>query len=33
MGPEDPHGDDVVDLVTRKWASYGLPGNGREIWK
>jgi 4-hydroxy-3-polyprenylbenzoate decarboxylase len=24
---------DVVDEVTRKWASYGLPGSGRPIWK
>jgi 4-hydroxy-3-polyprenylbenzoate decarboxylase len=23
----------VVDEVTRKWASYGLPGSGRPIWK
>ncbi|MDY0884011.1 UbiD family decarboxylase [Dongia soli] len=25
--------DDVVDLVTRKWSSYGLPGSGKPIWK
>jgi 4-hydroxy-3-polyprenylbenzoate decarboxylase len=24
---------DVVDMVTRKWASYGLPGSGKPIWK
>jgi 4-hydroxy-3-polyprenylbenzoate decarboxylase len=23
----------VIDEVTRKWASYGLPGSGRPIWK
>ncbi|HYE48553.1 MAG TPA: UbiD family decarboxylase [Azospirillaceae bacterium] len=23
----------VVDEVTRKWSSYGLPGSGRPIWK
>jgi 4-hydroxy-3-polyprenylbenzoate decarboxylase len=25
--------DDVVDLVTRKWPSYGLPGSGKPIWR
>ncbi|HEX9448143.1 MAG TPA: UbiD family decarboxylase [Dongiaceae bacterium] len=25
--------DDVVDLVTDKWSSYGLPGSGKSIWK
>jgi len=25
--------DDVVAEVTRKWSSYGLPGNGKPIWK
>ncbi len=25
--------DDVVDLVSRKWDAYGLPGSGRPIWK
>jgi len=25
--------DDVIDEVTRKWASYGLPGSGKPIWK
>ncbi len=25
--------DDVVDLVTRKWSSYGLPGSGKAIWR
>ena len=24
---------DVVDEVTRKWQSYGLPGSGRPIWR
>ena len=24
---------DVVDEVDRKWASYGLPGSGRSIWR
>lgn len=25
--------DDIVDLVTKKWNEYGLPGNGAPIWK
>jgi 4-hydroxy-3-polyprenylbenzoate decarboxylase len=25
--------DDIVDAVTRKWESYGLPGAGKPIWK
>ena len=25
--------DDVIDAVTRKWADYGLPGDGKPIWK
>ncbi len=25
--------DDIIDEVTRKWASYGLPGQGKPIWK
>jgi 4-hydroxy-3-polyprenylbenzoate decarboxylase len=25
--------DEVVDLVTRKWQSYGLPGSGKPIWR
>jgi 4-hydroxy-3-polyprenylbenzoate decarboxylase len=25
--------DEIVETVTRKWASYGLPGAGRPIWK
>ena len=25
--------DDIVKLVTEKWASYGLPGSGKKIWK
>ncbi len=25
--------DDVIDEVTKKWASYGLPGSGKPIWK
>ena len=24
--------DEVVEAVTRKWASYGLPGTGKSIW-
>ena len=24
--------DDIIDEVTRKWASYGLPGSGKSIW-
>jgi 4-hydroxy-3-polyprenylbenzoate decarboxylase len=24
---------DVIDEVTRKWPSYGLPGSGKPIWK
>ena len=25
--------DEVIDLVTRKWASYGLAGSGKPIWR
>jgi 4-hydroxy-3-polyprenylbenzoate decarboxylase len=25
--------DATVDLVTRKWQSYGLPGSGKPIWR
>ena len=25
--------EDVIDAVTRKWADYGLPGDGKPIWK
>ncbi|MCH7888979.1 MAG: UbiD family decarboxylase [Proteobacteria bacterium] len=25
--------DEIVDLVTKKWPSYGLPGSGKPIWK
>jgi 4-hydroxy-3-polyprenylbenzoate decarboxylase len=25
--------EDVVKLVTEKWASYGVPGSGKPIWK
>ena len=25
--------DEIVERVTRKWSSYGLPGSGRAIWK
>jgi 4-hydroxy-3-polyprenylbenzoate decarboxylase len=25
--------DEVIDLVTRKWADYGVPGSGTPIWK
>jgi 4-hydroxy-3-polyprenylbenzoate decarboxylase len=24
---------DIIDLVSRNWADYGLPGSGRSIWK
>ncbi|MCX8102734.1 MAG: UbiD family decarboxylase, partial [Geminicoccaceae bacterium] len=23
----------IVDLVSRRWAEYGLPGSGRPIWR
>ena len=25
--------DEVIDEVSRKWAQYGLPGNGKSIWE
>ena len=25
--------DDIVELVTRKWRDYGLPGAGKPVWK
>lgn len=25
--------DEIIDTVTRKWDSYGLPGSGKPIWK
>ena len=25
--------DDIIDVVTKKWQSYGLPGTGKPIWK
>jgi 4-hydroxy-3-polyprenylbenzoate decarboxylase len=25
--------DEIVELVTKKWPDYGLPGSGRPIWK
>jgi 4-hydroxy-3-polyprenylbenzoate decarboxylase len=25
--------DGIVAEVTQKWASYGLPGSGKPIWK
>jgi len=25
--------DEVIEEVTRKWSSYGLPGSGKPIWK
>jgi 4-hydroxy-3-polyprenylbenzoate decarboxylase len=25
--------DEMIAEVTSKWASYGLPGSGRPIWK
>jgi 4-hydroxy-3-polyprenylbenzoate decarboxylase len=24
--------DEVIDKVTQKWSSYGLPGSGKSIW-
>jgi len=32
-GQEIRMADDVVNLVTEKWASLGLPGSGKPIWK
>jgi len=32
-GREIRMADDVVKLVSEKWASYGLPGSGKPIWK
>ena len=32
-GREIRMSDDIVDLVTRKWSSYGLPGAGNAIWR
>lgn len=32
-GQEIKMDQEVIDEVTRKWASYGLPGSGRPIWK
>src|SRR4051812_43812909 len=32
-GQEIRMAEDVVKLVTDKWASYGLPGGGKSIWK
>ncbi|MBM3513371.1 MAG: UbiD family decarboxylase [Alphaproteobacteria bacterium] len=32
-GREITMSDEVVKLVTEKWASYGLPGSGKKIWK
>ena len=25
--------DDVVEMVSEKWARYGLPGSGKPVWK
>ncbi len=25
--------DDIINLVTEKWSQYGLPGDGKPIWK
>jgi len=25
--------DEVIEAVTRKWPSLGLPGSGKPIWK
>jgi 4-hydroxy-3-polyprenylbenzoate decarboxylase len=25
--------DDIIDLVTRRWSDYGLPGSGTPIWR
>jgi len=25
--------DEIIAQVTQKWASYGLPGSGKPIWK
>jgi 4-hydroxy-3-polyprenylbenzoate decarboxylase len=25
--------EDVIDLVTRRWPDYGLPGSGTPIWR
>ena len=25
--------DDIIDQVTKKWRSYGLPGEGKSIWR
>jgi 4-hydroxy-3-polyprenylbenzoate decarboxylase len=32
-GREMRMSDDVIAEVTAKWASYGLPGSGKPIWK
>ncbi|MSO98715.1 MAG: UbiD family decarboxylase [Rhodospirillaceae bacterium] len=32
-GREIRMSEDIVKLVTEKWASYGLPGSGKKIWK
>ena len=33
MGPADPHGRGGRRGGDEKWASYGLPGSGKPIWK
>jgi 4-hydroxy-3-polyprenylbenzoate decarboxylase len=25
--------DEIIQMVTARWADYGLPGSGRPIWK
>ena len=32
-GKEIAMDDDIIARVTEKWASYGLPGSGKKIWK
>lgn len=32
-GTEIRMSDDIIKLVTEKWAAYGLPGDGKPIWK
>ena len=33
MGPQIRMDDEVIDTVTEKWPSLGLPGAGKPIWK
>jgi 4-hydroxy-3-polyprenylbenzoate decarboxylase len=32
-GTEIRMSEDIIKLVTEKWADYGLPGDGKSIWK